>query len=210
MPDEQTTIANNRDGFQTWEVDEWKKLNLDERRFLTGGRYHPIEQEWATFGAPNKTYFLPFQFAIMNPALACSPGLHVHYTFDLNKQFKNHAIDLFGLLKLDTESAWTHRLGSLTMESSEVALGLQAADLFAYQSYKYAKHRIEHGKPIRIKDLPLLLRHLLTNMKTELARSDATMFAYVSSQIAILETLHTATHASPLSNAGNIRTILSF
>jgi hypothetical protein len=148
-------------------VDEWNKLNADERRFLTGGHYHPIEQKWATFGAPNKTYFLPFQFAIMNPALACSPGLHVHYTFDLHKQFKNHASDLFALLKLDTASAWTHRLGSLTMESSEVALGLQAADLFAYQSYKYAKNRIEHGKPIRIKDLPLLLRRLLTNMKDE-------------------------------------------
>jgi hypothetical protein len=148
-------------------VNEWNKLNMDERRFLTGGRYHPEQKKWVVFGAPNKTYFLPFQFAVMNPALACRPGLHVHYTFDLHKQFKNHASDLFDLLKLDKTQAWTHRLGSLTMENSEEALGLQAADLFAYQNYKQTKDRVAHGRPMRTRDLPPLLRRLLTNMKSD-------------------------------------------
>lgn len=147
-------------------VSEWNKLNLDERRFLTGGHYHPTEKKWATFGAPNRTYFLPFQFAVVNPALACSPGLHVHYTFDLHKQFKNYASDLFELLKLDKTLEWAHRLGSLTMESSEAAPGLQAADLLAYRSYKHAKVRIAKDRPMHLNELPLLLRGLLTNIKS--------------------------------------------
>lgn len=82
-------------------TEEWKKLNIDERRFLTRGYYHRVTKKWLTPGAPNKTYFWPFYFAIGTPAIHCKPGLHVHYTLDLNKQFKNHAVNLYALLKND-------------------------------------------------------------------------------------------------------------
>jgi len=144
-------------------VDEWKKLNKDERTLLTGGRYDPIAKKWIHPGAPNKTYFWPFQLAIANPAIHCKPGLHVHYTFDLNKQFKNHAIDLYGLLKNDHNFKVRHRLGALDLEASEKAVGLQAADLFAYQTYKFSKQRIECGQPMHLREVPVLLQKLLTN-----------------------------------------------
>jgi hypothetical protein len=148
-------------------VEEWNKLNRDERIFLTGGHYHRTEKRWLTFGAPNRTYFLPFPFAIVTPALACSPGLHVHYVFDLHKQFKTYAGDLYDLLKQRTDFAWAHRLGSLAMESSESAPGLQAADLLAYQHYRHAKVRIEKNRPLRPSELPPLIRRLLTNMQDD-------------------------------------------
>jgi len=146
-------------------MDEWKKLNKNERRFLTGGRYDTKTHNWVTQGAPNKPYFWPFQVAILNPVLACPAGLHVHYTFDLNKQFKNYAVDLYALLKSDSSFTHRHKLGSLDMEIGEVAVGLQAADLLAYRQYKLAKTRLERGKPMPFESAPKLIKKLLTNIR---------------------------------------------
>ena len=118
-------------------VKEWDKLNRNEKMFLTGALYDKKAQHWVRTGAPNKTYFWPFQFAIANPALYCKPGLHVHYTFDLNKQFKNYAVDLFALIKSDPHFKYRHNIGALDFETGERAVGLQAADLLAYQTYKF-------------------------------------------------------------------------
>jgi hypothetical protein len=146
---------------------EWKKLNKQERMFLTGGYYSPIRNEWLTHGAPNKLYFFPFQLAIANPAFGCPPGLHVHYFFDLNKQFRNHALNLYALLKADTRIRCRHQLGGIDFESSHDLLGLQAADLFAYQTYKNAKIRIESKGPVQPYELPPLLRKLVTNARSD-------------------------------------------
>jgi hypothetical protein len=144
-------------------IEEWEKLNQNEKRFLTGGRYDPATEKWVRPGAPNRKYFWPFHLAIATPAAHCKPGLHVHYTFDLHKQFKNHAVDLYLLLKTDQTMTTRHRLGALDMELSEEAVGLQAADLFAYQTYQFSKQRIQHARPISFSDVPALLRKLLTN-----------------------------------------------
>jgi hypothetical protein len=144
-------------------IEEWKKLNKDERRFLTGGYYNPVARRWITPGAPNKTYFWPFQFAIATPAIHCRPGLHVHCTFDLNKQFKNHAVDLYALLKNDPKFRVRHQLGALDLATSEEAAGLQAADLLAYQTYQFGKQRIQYAQPKHFKHAPILLQKLLTN-----------------------------------------------
>jgi len=148
-------------------VEEWNKLNQNERRLLTGGRYDVDTDKWVRPGAPNKKYFWPFHLAVATPASHCQPGLTVHYVFDLNKQFKNHAVDLFALLKTDPTLNIRHRLGTLDMELSETAVGLQAADLFAYQTYQWSKERIKHTRPTNFKDLPVLLRRLITNLRGE-------------------------------------------
>src|SRR6185437_6194448 len=110
-------------------ANDWKQLNKAERQLLTGGYYDPATRKWLEEGAPNRLYFLPFQMAIVTPAINCKPGLHVHYKFDLNKQFKRHALNLFGLLKKDRNLISRHRLGSLKFKESHVAVGLQAADM---------------------------------------------------------------------------------
>jgi hypothetical protein len=148
-------------------VDEWRKLNKAERMLLSGGYYDTVNQRWIATGAPNKTYFLPCQFAVVTPAINCKPGLHVHYTFDLNKQFKNHAVALFQLLKNDQTLACRHRLGRLDLETSENAAGLQAADLLAYQTYKFGKYRIERGGPLPMSLVPPILRRLIRNSPDE-------------------------------------------
>ncbi|MGA2389584.1 MAG: DUF3800 domain-containing protein [Candidatus Sulfotelmatobacter sp.] len=144
-------------------MEEWGKLNKDERKFLTGGYYNPVLKKWATPGAPNKPYFWPFKFAIANPAIHCKPGLHVHYTFDLNKQFKNHAVNLYALLKNDPKLTVRHRLGALDLECSEKAVGLQAADLLAWQTYQFGKRRLQYTEPKALDEAPIILQKLLTN-----------------------------------------------
>lgn len=144
-------------------IEDWKKLNKYERMFLTGGYYDLDNQHWITTGAPNKTYFLPFQFAVVGPAIHCRAGLHVNYTFDLNKQFKNHVVDLYTLLKSDQKLQSRHRLGALDLEESQRAVGLQAADLLAYQTYKFSKLRLARKEPFKSQEVPQLLRRLITN-----------------------------------------------
>lgn len=144
-------------------TEDWKKRTKEERMFLTGGYYDTANNRWVEYGAPNRLYFLPFQIAVSNPAITCTPGLHVHYIFDLNKQFKNHALKLFQLIKQDRKSGFRHRMGSIDFRNGEDAPGLQAADLLAYQVYKSAQHRIGRTAPLGFDELSPLLRKLISN-----------------------------------------------
>ena len=101
----------------------------------------------------------------------CSPGLHVHHVFDLNKQFKKHALDLYALMKNDPQIKARHCMGVLDFATGEEAPGLQAADLLAYQTYKFAKSRIEFGRPMKRSQMPALLQRLITNMRETLRLS---------------------------------------
>lgn len=144
-------------------TEEWKKRTREERMFLTGAQYDTKHKYWVGQGAPNRLYFLPFQIAVSNPAITCTPGLHVHYVFDLNKQFKNHALHLFGLIKNDKKFTFRHQMGSIDFENSEDAPGLQAADLLTSQVYRSAKDRIGRKTPLELEEVPPLLRKLISN-----------------------------------------------
>jgi Protein of unknown function (DUF3800) len=147
-------------------TDAWNKLNREERMFLTGARFNKAISDWISIGAPNRQYFLPFRFGIEYPAIQCKPGLHVHYIFDLNKQFKHYALELFHLIKNDPRVPSRHQMGALDFQTSDVALGLQAADLLAYQAYKFGKIRAESDRPMKKSEMPPLLGKLITNMRT--------------------------------------------
>jgi len=87
---------------------------------------------------------------------------------DLNKQFKNHATDLFATMKNDPNLNCRHRLGGLTFQVGEDVPGLQAADLLAYQTYKFGKMRIQRGQAMHPDEIPNLLRKLISKRrKTE-------------------------------------------
>ncbi len=148
-------------------VSAWQKLNKNERMFLTGGRFDGNEKVWITPSAPNQTYYLPFQFVVVAAAAACKEQFTVHYVFDIHKQFKNHASDLFAILKVDPSLSCRDRLGAFAMEDSKKAPGLQAADLLAYQAYQHAKQRHFDGVPTRTRLLPPILRAALKNMRDD-------------------------------------------
>lgn len=159
----------------TLKVEAWKKLTRNERRFLTGGMFNPVDRIWITPSAPNKTYYLPFQFVVMAPGLACKDGLKVHYVFDIHKQFKNHASDLFALLKKDHKLSCRHKLGEFSMADGVDAEGLQAADLLAYQAYQYNKKTLD---PAPISKLPYILRRALARA----SKGDSNNFPFFNEQ----------------------------
>lgn len=144
---------------------EWKKRTKEERMFLTGGTYDVVNNRWVTVGAANRIYFLPFQIALSNPAITCKPGLHVQYFFDLNKQFKKHALDLFHYMKNEKRSNFRHRMGGIDFPTSEEAPGLQCADLLAYQTHKSAKERIKRAEPMEMDELSPLFRKLVSGSR---------------------------------------------
>jgi len=146
-------------------ISAWRKLNKEERMFLTGGKMNLPTREWASRSAPNKTYYLPFQFAVVYPAMACKEHLRVNYFFDLNKQFRNHATELFELMKKDENLTCRSRIGKLSLLTSEESPGLQAADLLAYQSYRYGKIRINSSQPVK-GTIPPILKELLRNARS--------------------------------------------
>lgn len=149
-------------------VAEYERLNRDEKMFLTGGNLHTATQQWVTSGAPKRTYFVPFRFAVEYPAVNCPSGLHVHYVFDLNKQFKTYALEYFSLIKQNPKIRARHRMGSIDFAASDTAIGLQAADMLAYQTYKFGKVRIESGpKAPHVSGTPPLLQKLMTNLRDD-------------------------------------------
>jgi len=154
----------------TLKIAAWKKLNKHARMFLTGARCED-DGKWITFGAPNKTYFLPFQTAILTPAIACKDHLKVHYAFDLHKQFKHYALELFDLIKNDSNVECRHRMGEISFPDSKDAPGLQAADLLAYKVYQLNRIRVLQDEPVDASDMDKTLQDLVKNDDHEKNRS---------------------------------------
>ena len=150
----------------TLKVAAWEKLTKNERMFLTGGKFNSELNAWITPSSPNQTYYLPFQFAVALPAMACKAHLKVHYAFDLHKQFKTHASELFALLKKDEKLSCRDRLGTFGMEDGKDAPGLQAADLLAYHSYQHNKSRVLTDIPTPLSKMPRILKAAIKNHKS--------------------------------------------
>lgn len=156
----------------------WDALSDKERTFLTGGRYDLLKKKWVTTGSKTRPYFLGFQFAIVGPLVHCPPSDKVHFAFDLNEQVRGYALDLYAILKNDSNLSSRDRMGEPSFPTSLEAVQLQAADMLVYQMYQYGKLRITQEHPPKTP----AFRRLMTRMKDE--------------------------HDWPLFNAGGLRTAL--
>lgn len=118
---------------------EWGKLSHDERRFATGGIYE--RHKFITSGAPNKTYFLPFLFGIQKVCDYCNDGHRVHFFFDRNDPYSGYALEYYKLVA-EQKLKCSPKLGDIDFPASISATPIQAADLLAYQVYRYAKEKL--------------------------------------------------------------------
>jgi len=125
-------------------MEHWHPLDADEREYLTGGLYKG--GKFRPRGAPKKPYYLPFQSCILNAARYTSLGKKMHFRFDWNKHLKGHAQELYKKFKTIDNLSVRGSLGKISFPRGEDAPGLQAADLFAYQTYKFAPSRIKNPK----------------------------------------------------------------
>ncbi|HEY6350310.1 MAG TPA: hypothetical protein VI636_12960 [Candidatus Angelobacter sp.] len=141
----------------------WDALSDQERTFLTDGRYDVMRRKWVTTGPKTRPYFLGFQFAVTGPLPYCPAGEKVHFAFDLNDQARGYALDLYAVLKNDSNLSVRDRMGEPSFPTSLEAVQLQAADMLVYQMYQYGKLRIAQENPPKNPGL----RRLMTRLRDE-------------------------------------------
>jgi len=149
---------------------EWLTLHELERRYLTGGRVRG--GKIYTSGAPNKPYFLPFIRNVGQAANYCAEYLKIHFAFDRNEPYSGYALDYFRTLEQMKLPYW-RRVGDLTFPTSAEMPALQAADLLAYQTYRYAQERLDKGLETKYRTGPILTTALL---KAKNLRQDFKLF----------------------------------
>ena len=115
-------------------VDAFNRLTHNERRFLTGGALR--DGKFVTSGCASKPYFLPFQTVVLDLARHASIGGKAHFAFDLNKQFKGYALELFALVKGLTALPFHNRIGEISFPTGLEAVQLQTANLLCYLNYR--------------------------------------------------------------------------
>jgi len=141
-------------------VEAFNRLTYNQRRFLTGGALR--DGRFVTSGAPSKPYFLAFQSACLGVAHHAPVGGKAHFAFDLNKNFKGYALDLYSLLK-ETDLKVKGRLGEIAFPTGQEVVQLQAADLFCYLDYQFCKRKVQNKN----EQPDPLLRSVLQGMLSE-------------------------------------------
>jgi hypothetical protein len=127
---------------------DWKRLDLDHRRFMTGAKYLPRQNRFVTSGSPKKPYFVPFQDCIARVATLCEEDEKAHYFFSLNKQFHGYALDVYRLIKTHPMPFEKH-LGMISFPTPKDLVHLQAADLLCYLLHDFLPRRLKDA------DLPV-------------------------------------------------------
>jgi hypothetical protein len=126
-------------------VDVFRRLNVDERRYLTGARYDMSRSKWLTSGAPETPYHLPIQQVVVDAAHLASPSKKAHFVHDQQKQYGPLVLERFSELR--NILAIKECLGDIVFSPRLEAVPLQAADLIAFVATKYAEARLATGNP---------------------------------------------------------------
>ena len=114
---------------------EWKKQSRGWQLILSG----------ATSKYPNANrhpIFMAFRTAAMRAVGHCYRGVTMHFVFDSNKNLDGWASICYAELKRRAQiekTEWASSLGEFTVADSKKALPLQAADLLAYEAFKYVQ-----------------------------------------------------------------------
>lgn len=121
-------------------VESFNRLSYNQRRFLTGGSLR--NGKFVTSGCPSKPYFVPFQNTILTIADHAPTGGKAKFAFDLNKNFKGYAQDLYYEVLKQTDVRVKDRLGEISFPTGQEAVQLQSADLLCYLNYQFAQKKL--------------------------------------------------------------------
>jgi hypothetical protein len=151
-------------------MEEWQKLSQDERAYLTGGAQDQ-EGKIVTPGAPNKPYFLPFLTVISTALDYCNAGHVMHFSFDQSRDFSGYARQYFNEIRTWNLPKY-ERMGDISFVDSEKSTPVQAADLLAFETYRYGLARLKVN--LRAVNPRLVLNTAVGNIRNP--RNDAKMF----------------------------------
>jgi hypothetical protein len=119
------------------DVQAFKALSLDERKWLTGATWNNQRQRFTTTGSPNRPYYLGFMECLEGAASNVKKhGWQVSFVFDQQNQFAPWALLFFQAAKKQTQTELSTRLGDITFKSKVGVGGLQAADMLAHTLYR--------------------------------------------------------------------------
>jgi hypothetical protein len=118
------------------DVDVFKSLTEDERRYLTGGQHNGMK--WIKHGAPTKPYFVPFQLVLINSATSITPGDVLYPVMSRQEQYKIHALELYEIIlesdpPLKVPEPTCGGYGLLESEDSCRASGCRSGHLLAWK-----------------------------------------------------------------------------
>ena len=115
---------------------DWNALTLDERRYLSGAVFE--QSKYKKGGAPKKPYFMAFLFAVQSVARHCDTRHIVDFVVDESNTLNGYAQTYFQEIKASKFSN-AERLGTIQPGDSRVLPGLQAADLLAHLTLRFAR-----------------------------------------------------------------------
>ena len=141
-------------------VSEWDDLPYDMRRFLSGG--HRRKGKFLSSGAPNKSYYLPFQFCVSDAVCNSGANDKVHLFAGIDRTFSDYAGILYRQLYNDPrlQPSTKERMGTLSFPLARETPPLQTADLMVYHLYQFNLRRFRGSA-----QMPSTLRSLLINRR---------------------------------------------
>lgn len=137
---------------------EWSKRTSWQKKILSGGSGKSLNN------APQNPMFMSFQTAILRICRYCHEGVAMHFVMDSNANTNGWSAICYNKAKKElATSEWGHlkpeNLGDLVFSDSKKALPLQAADLLAYEAFKYAKWAKGDSKARMRREYALALRN---------------------------------------------------
>jgi hypothetical protein len=148
-------------------VQHFSDLPQKTREWFTGAKF-TINGKRISSGSPKRSYYVPFQFSVLEAAKASGTKEKIHFFVGLDRSFSEYADGLYKYLLEDSAripDLYRSVLGSINFPLAKETPGLQAADLLSYRLYRYAQDilaAIEMRKRI---PLPPLLQRILKNKK---------------------------------------------
>jgi hypothetical protein len=141
-------------------VDDFNSFSLDERRYLTGATFRA--GKLVNSGCPGKSYFVPFQHAVITICNYAPVGGLANFYFGLGQHFAGYAIEIFKQIKASDlqspdgfgEFAWKQRLGEAFTPLAKETPQLQIADFLTNVTYH---HVLDAGDQLgKLQPSPLL------------------------------------------------------
>lgn len=148
-------------------VEDFLSLPLEARRWLTGARFRP-DGKCVSSGSPNKSYYMPFSFCVLDSARMSGANRidKIHFFAGLDRTFYEYASALYKHILVDSrlQESVKQLLGQISYPLAKDTPGLQAADLLMYRCYRFALDKIDAKQNLPI---PPLIAKLTKNRKAK-------------------------------------------
>jgi|SRR5579859_1628428 len=146
-------------------IEDFRSLSLETRQWLTGAKFRP-DGKCVSSGCPNKSYYLPFSFCVLDSARmsGANPIDKVHFFAGLDRSFHEYASTLYRFILIDSrlQASVKELLGQISYPLAKDTPGLQAADLLVYRLYRFVLDKIDAKQNLAT---PVLIAKLMKNRK---------------------------------------------